>query len=355
MVRKILALVLVLALACAGLVYAEDDSHGGWIAVMLLCDTANVNDYGPNGGTPVQNTMMVVAVNPELGQVKQLMFAWDTFVEYGDYDEPKLLKFPFSDGGCAATLETLNTVFGIEVEERMAINFTNLAELIDSYGGVYLDITREERNAANQIIDSRVTYAAEAAASEYAEEATDAVSRAIASAAYSEYAIGGYGEDTHLNGLQAVVYGGMYYDSVYNSCIRQMAVIRELFARVGERIDEKYVLYTSEDEIPEGDKRIAVNINAMTAEQKADIVAIAQPVLDKSTGNVSQKTFETIVLLCVQADYMAQKYGGNLFDLVETLILPLEAQDETVEIAGESGHVIDVEANAAAAVEFLYN
>ena len=157
--------------------------------------------------------------------------------------------------------------------------------------------------------------------------------------------------------MQAVGFGWLQYDSVYNCCMRESAVIGCLFNSVATSLDQKVVFYTDEYERPEEvrGKRI-INLDGVSEDDMAFLRRALAPIFDKAYHNLSGENIDSIILTLARTAYLAKRQGVNLFERVEVLVLPIEAQEGKKYdiIAGAKGYIIDKEANTAAINEFLY-
>lgn len=317
----------------------EDD----WITFLLMCNEGMQND-----GANVGNTMMVVSMSPYSGRIRLMMFTWDTFVNYEGYDIPQLIDQPYRNNGPEETMKVFNENFDTDIGLFMSLNYLNLAGLIDSYGGVDVDISRAERNALNGMVTSK---------KENIKAMADSglLSQMFVEMLADEYYLNEYGPETHLNGLQAVGYGWLQYDSVYNCCQREIRVIGNLFHSVGKAVENKVVFYTDASGLPEGQggKR-AINLDNVTEDDMDFLRREVDPIFTMSYNNLSEDEIAIISLALVNAAYQASRQGVNIFDMMEYAILPLEATQPYEVVAGTSGHVIDVPANIAAIKEFLF-
>ena len=342
---KILAMAAALCLLIPAASIAESAEKDEWVNFLLLCNEGMNNDKGNAG-----NTVMVVAMNPGDGRIHLLSFTWDTFIEYEGFDVPQRLDMPFRNGGVEEVMKVFDANFNMDIHLFMSLNYLNLASLIDEYGGVNVDITRAERNALNGMVASKKIRLQD-------EVKGGLLTQAIIDMLASDYYLNEFGPDTHLNGLQAVGFGWLQYDSVYNCCMRETAVIGCLFNSVATTLDQKVVLYTDEYGRPEEvrGKRF-INLDSVTEEDMAFLRRALSPIFDKAYHNLPDDAIDGIVLTLARTAYLARRQGVNLFERVEILVLPIEAREgkEYDIIAGAKGYIIDKEANTAAINEFLY-
>ena len=343
---KALALMMALCLLPAAS-FARAAEDGDWVSFLLICNEGMNNDKGNAG-----NTMMIVAINTAKGFIRLCMFTWDTFVEYEGYDVPQKLDMPYRNAGAEEALKVFNANFGTGIRLFMSLNYLNLASLIDDYDGVNVDITRAERNALNGMVASKKNRLQD-------EVGTGLLTQAMLDSLAGEYYLNDYGPNTHLNGLQAVGFGWLQYDSVYNCCEREVEVIGSLFGSVGKEITEKVAFYTDETGYPDDiaiEGKTAINLDNPTESDMDLLREIIEPIFDKAYHNITEEDIETISMALAKTAYQAARQGVNIFDTVETKVLSLEAEAQLPydTIAGAKGYIIDMDANVAALNEFLY-
>ena len=317
-----LALTLCLIMSCA--VAEGTPEENGWVDFLLICNEGMNNDKGNAG-----NTLMVVSMNPENGKI----------------------RLPYRNNGPEDAMKVINANFGTNIQYYLSLNYLNLAGMIDDYGGIEVDVSRAERNALNGMVGSKKNQL-------IASVGTGLLTQAIIDMLAEEYYLNEYGPNTHLNGLQAVGFGWLQYDSVYNCCEREVEVIAGLFKSCGATIAQKIAFYTNETGAPEGeaDGKRLINLDAITEEDYAYIREQIDPIFTKSANNLPEEDICSISIALARVAYEASKQGVNIFDTesLEYMVLPLEAQEEYDIIAGAKGHIVDKEANSAAIAEFLF-
>lgn len=341
---RCLALVLVVGLLPVFGLAEETVEDSDWVTFLLICNEGMNNDKGNAG-----NTLMVVAMNPVTGKIHLMMFTWDTFVEYEGYDVPQKLDMPYRNNGPEEAMKVFNDNFGLGINHYLSLNYLNLAFLIDEYGGVNVDITRAERNALNGLVGSKkIRLQEEVARGNLTQNVVDMLAQ--------EYYLTDFGLDTHLNGLQAVGFGWLQYDSVYNCCERDAEVIAALFRSVGDYIADKVLFYTNEAGAPEDTEgRRAINLDEVSDEDYAYILELITPIFQMSVNNMQDDEIRTISLSLARIAWQAARQGVSIFDSLTTTVLPLEATQPYDNVAGAQGHLIDKEANIQAIQDFLFN
>ena len=334
-------LVLCMVFGCAA--FAEEATQSDRVTFFLLCNESMNNDRGNVG-----NTMMAVSFDPNDGTIRLLVFTWDTFINYEGYDTPQLIDQPFRNNGAEESRDVFNANFNQNIQNFVSVNYLNLATIIDAFGGVTVDVTRAERNALNGMVSSKQKQLTAAADMGLLEQA------AVEMLA-SDYYLNEWGENTHLNGLQAVAYGWLQYDSVYNCCQREVYVISDLFASVSETINNAVAFWMDSTGEPDdaGSRRV-INLDHMTEDDEAYLLEMVSPIFESSYNNLSEEDILTISVALAKNAYTSARQGHNVLENVNFTILPLEAQDVYDIVAGREGHIVDYEANAAAITEFLF-
>jgi len=328
-------------------VIAEDipeQDERGWVDFVLVCNEGMSNSGGNSG-----NTLMIVSMNPKNGRIRLMMLTWDTFIRFEGYDALQKLDMPYRKNGPEETLKVFNQNFNMDIKLFMSLNYLNLASLIDAYGGVSVDVSRAERNALNEMVASKKELI-------IAQVSSGLLSQIIMESIADEYYLNEYGPDTKLNGLQAVGFGWLQYDSVYNCCLREVKVIAALFSSVGKVIGKKVVLYTNESGYPENlDGRRPINLDDMTQDDKDYLRTEMAPIFQMAYHNLTEDDIWNISNALVRVAYLASRQGVNIFDdTLEYKVFPLEAKKEYDIIAGAKGHKIDFDANEKAMKDFLF-
>ncbi len=341
---KLTALLLLLCLLPLAVTAEAGTEEDHWESFLLICNEGMNNDKGNAG-----NTLMVAAMEPNLGKIHLMMFTWDTFIDYEGYDVPQKLDMPYRNNGPEEAVRVFNENFGLNINHYLSLNYLNLASLIDEYGGINVDVTRAERNALNGMVASKKVRLQEQVAS-------GELGQAVIDMLAQEYYLNDFGPNTHLNGLQAVGFGWLQYDSVYNCCERDADVITALFHSAGSFIADKVAIYTNESGKPkDAYGRRLINIDEITEEDYQFLRQQIAPIFQMSVNNMEEDEIRTITLALARIAYQAEREGTSIFDLIKSTILPLESTMPYDIVAGTKGHLINKEANIAAVKEFLYS
>ena len=96
---------------------------------------------------------MVATLDPIHNKLKLTSFMRDSYVNISNYGYDKL-NHAYAYGGANLAINTLNTNFGLNITDFVAVDFASLPKIIDSLGGITIDITEEELNYINGYINN---------------------------------------------------------------------------------------------------------------------------------------------------------------------------------------------------------
>lgn len=343
---RLLALLMVICLIpVASFAESGESEDDTWVKFLLMCNEGMAN----NGGN-VGNTMMVVAMNWETDIIRMIIYTWDSFIDYEGYDVPQKIDMPYRVNGPEETMKVFNQNYDMGIDLFMSLNYANLASLINEYGGVTVDVSRAERNALNGMVSSKkdqIQFQSE----------VGFVNQLLIEMLAEDVYLNEYGPDTHLNGMQAIAFGWLQYDSVYNCCQRELKVISNLFASVAKSIEEKAIFYTNDStSVPENDDvRRRINLDELTEEDIDFLQGLVSPIFQMSYNNLGEEDIRFLTIALAQNAYLAMRQGVDIFSHIDYKIFPLEALNEYDLVAGTYGHLVDAGANSAAMKEFLFN
>ena len=315
----------------------------GWVDFLLVCNEGMSNSGGNAG-----NTMMVISMNPDTGKIRMMMMTWDTFIRYEGYDVLQKIDMPYRNNGPEETLKVFNDNFNMDIKLFMSLNYLNLSSLIDAYDGITVNVSRAERNALNGMVASKKEAIQNQAG-------LGLVSQMLIDNLSDEYYLTEYGPDTHLNGMQAVGFGWLQYDSVYNCCLREVEVIAALFKSVGQDFADKVIFYTDQSGYPEFvNARRPINLDNMTDDDIAYLRREMSPIFQMAYHNLSEEDILGISMALARTAYLASRQGANIFESLDYKVFPLEAMQEYDIVAGTKGHKIDYAKNEEAIKAFLF-
>ncbi len=210
LVTSIIAVLLVFVLGYTGITgymysifanveYNKTESAGsGYTDSMNLESSSRVEnilligvDDKKGGTTSRSDTMMMLSIDKKNRQLKLTSFMRDTYVTIPGYGDNKL-NAACAFGGPQLVMETIEYNFGIEIDNYVLVDFNAFKEVIDSLGGVTVEVEKKEAEYINRTSRQNIDY----------------------------------GEAVTLNGEEALVYVRIrYLDSDFNRTKRQRKVI----------------------------------------------------------------------------------------------------------------------------------
>lgn len=225
LILRTLAVVILLAVVCAGALYA--------LPVSFFMIEPRDKDLSLTDGLPSSHLnvlLMGVDVLSENSQrsdamivasigyndVKLTSFMRDMVVNIPGYGSGRL-NSAYAHGGPELVMRTLNSNFGLNIMHYAAVDFVSLVEIIDAIGGVDIDITEAEMEQINNnVYKSR---------------------KVFAPLGYTATALTEYGEGVHLNGLRALGYARIRkIDSDFMRTSRQRILLKAMIKGVRSRL-----------------------------------------------------------------------------------------------------------------------
>ncbi|CCX37363.1 cell envelope-like function transcriptional attenuator common domain protein [Clostridium sp. CAG:1013] len=181
-------------------------------------------DARNEGETSRSDVVMVLTVDKRHNTLKLTSILRDSEVNIDGYGLDKITH-AYAYGGPELAIRTINQNFNLDIKNYVSVDFHQMADIVDAFGGVDMELTAAEVDAINENLwtleqesPGTVTYA------DYIPSLDGTVQLV-----YGEYEDGTY----HLNGNRAVAYSRIrYLDSDDVRASRQqkvmMALVEEL-------------------------------------------------------------------------------------------------------------------------------
>lgn len=163
MIRKmmfVLIAALLLALPCAALADysmpvadSDLDPYPGLnenVKNILLIGTDTRENRLENGRA---DTMMVCSINQENGMVHVTSLARDTWVTMGENGHQNKLNAAYAFGGPNLLMQTINRTYNLNIEHYVTVNFYGICDIVDTLGGVTIQLKEDEPWAINSSVD----------------------------------------------------------------------------------------------------------------------------------------------------------------------------------------------------------
>lgn len=95
--------------------------------------------------------MMIAVIDNTRGKIKLISLMRDSLVPIDDCGTDRL-NASYSYGGPALAIRTINECFGTDITDYIAVDFEQLVLIIDSLGGVEIDVQEKELAELNRVI-----------------------------------------------------------------------------------------------------------------------------------------------------------------------------------------------------------
>lgn len=161
-------------------------------------------------GMQRSDTMIIASIGGD--SVKLSSILRDTWVDIPGHGEGRI-NTAYTLGGPELAMRTVNENFGLNIMHYIVVDFTSIVRFADAIGGVEIDITEAEMEQINlNVKDS---------------------ARIFKPLGYTCDELKVYGEDTHLNGLQALGYARIRkIDSDFMRASRQRTLMETMLKKI---------------------------------------------------------------------------------------------------------------------------
>ena len=185
---------------------STDSAMSGYTNIALFGVDSRDEDLGEGNRTDV---MIIASINNSTGDIKLVSVYRDTYLDIGDGDYQKA-NAAYAYGGASQAITMLNTNLDLNITDYVTIGFAGVADLIDTVGGVEIEVTEDEITHLNNYQSTM----AEELGREYVEVTST-------------------GTQT-LNGLQAVAYCRIRYTDGgdFTRTERQREVLTQAFSKL---------------------------------------------------------------------------------------------------------------------------
>lgn len=179
---------------------AEDEPVKNFLLIGIDSREKNYNSSGTGDRSDV---ICIMSVDSRQGSIKLLSIQRDSYAYFPGYTKPHKINAAMSYGGPDLLQATIENCLRIKIDGYAYVNFSNMAKIIDAVGGVYVDMTYDELNVANNYVKEMDPNAA---------------------------LISNTGNAVWLNGVQGVAYARNRYsgNGDYERMERQIEVLRSI-------------------------------------------------------------------------------------------------------------------------------
>ena len=183
-----------------------------WRNILLLGQ-----DSRTTGKSERTDTMVIASINANTGEIKLTSLMRDMYVEIPERGTQKINTANYY-GGPELAMKTVNENFKLNISEYVIVNFVNFPYIIEKLGGVYVDITEEEMEGINELVQDSIKLGKKLKLDE---------------SALDNSLLDTYGPGTKLTGRQALSYSRLRsIDSDFQRTQRQRRVLEAILDRV---------------------------------------------------------------------------------------------------------------------------
>ena len=131
----------------------SDVMDAAYVSNVLLIGTDS-RDLSQERGR--SDYMILASINKKTRELTLTSFLRDSYVYIDDEYGYGKLNAAYSYGGAGLLMDTIESNYGVRIDDYILISFAACANVIDAVGGVKLDLTDEEADAVNEILISEV-------------------------------------------------------------------------------------------------------------------------------------------------------------------------------------------------------
>ena len=107
-------------------------------------------------GTQHGDVQIIVSINKDDGSIKMTSVLRDLYVTIPGYKSKNRINVAYARGGGQLAMRTMNNLLELNIQHYVVINFYGLASIIDSLGGIDIELTKAEANAINTYINKNL-------------------------------------------------------------------------------------------------------------------------------------------------------------------------------------------------------
>lgn len=227
-------------------------------------DSRDVN----NASAGRSDCIMVASLNKNTKKITLVSIPRDTYVNVPGYGKTKI-NHAYAYGGEQLAIKTINNNFDLNITEYVTVDFSGLINIINSVGGIKLNITKEEMNVLNQYLKD---------------------SYKITGKTYVPMTEYGY---VTLNGEQALAHSrDRYVGSDFDRANRQRTVLMALMNKLASMNSDTLMAFISDDFLTQVKTNINVTkytglISSLLKDKSSyltDIKSVQVPSTDYASG-----------------------------------------------------------------------
>ncbi len=187
---------------------ADSALRRSYVTSVLIIGTDGRSD----DDTGRSDTMILVSINKHTKKICMTSFMRDCYVNIPGHGWDKL-NAAYNYGGPELVMDTIENNFYVRIDDYVCINFNSFASIVDSVGGIDIEVSDSEAEAINVILQSEVNELM----------GDDKMDDMLSS-----------GGKLHLNGKQALAYSRIRYvgNADFERTERQRTVMEKIIKKM---------------------------------------------------------------------------------------------------------------------------
>ena len=123
-----------------------EDNETSTEVINIALFGVDTRDFSEDSGR--SDSMIVLTIDKKNNKIKLTSLARDTrvYVEGHGYEK---LAHAYAYGGAQLAIRTINSSFGLDIQDYVTVNFAQLADIIDTIGGVVVNVDQDEADVMN--------------------------------------------------------------------------------------------------------------------------------------------------------------------------------------------------------------
>ena len=118
-------------------------------------EITNILLLGVDEEENASDTIMILSLNEKKKTIKLVSIMRDTYIYQGEGMANKM-NYAYHYGGVQGSIDTINSVFNLEISKYVKVDFEGLVNIVDYLGGVEVEISEEERKYINLQCDKSI-------------------------------------------------------------------------------------------------------------------------------------------------------------------------------------------------------
>ena len=187
------------------------------VNILLIGIDSRETDVKSEAKDQKGDVQIIVSIKKKDGSIKLTSVLRDLYVTIPGFKSKNRINVSYQRGGGQLAMRTMNNLLELNIQHYIVINFYGLASIIDSLGGIDIELTKQEASAINSYIKKNLKKGG------YDNQDEDYVRQPLEK-------VNGV---QHLDGIQAVMYARLRsIDNDFERSSRQRHLLELLLGKV---------------------------------------------------------------------------------------------------------------------------